>query len=184
MFPDVEGEEGLEAGDGRSFDRLRNRHRAANRVVRAGLLGDDEGAVGGGGEPYPAGAEEGEAFGDEVGFEGVEGAPLRLDLGEEFRFLDFGFACARNDRSITRPELRKVQVMIQDLASVVEDGRERPHRGPHGRLDDDVFQGHRLELGAGDEFVEIVDITLQMLAVVERQGLGADRGRQRVGSVG
>ena len=52
-----------------------------DRIVRAGLLGDDEGAVGGGGEPDPAGAEEGDALGDEVGFEGVEGAPLRLNLG-------------------------------------------------------------------------------------------------------
>ena len=35
-----------------------------DRVVRAGLLSDNEGTVGGGGEPDPAGAEEGDAFGD------------------------------------------------------------------------------------------------------------------------
>ena len=52
-----------------------------DRIVCAGLLCDDEGAVGGGGEPDPAGAEEGDAFGDEVGFEGVDTSPLRLDLG-------------------------------------------------------------------------------------------------------
>ena len=69
VFPDVEGKEGLEA--------------LGDRVVRAGLLGDDEGAVEGCGEPDPAGAEEGDAFGDEVGLEGVEGAPLLLDLGFE-----------------------------------------------------------------------------------------------------
>ena len=51
-----------------------------DRIIRTGLLGDDEGAIGGGGKPDPAGAEEGDAFGDEVGFEGVEGAPLLLDL--------------------------------------------------------------------------------------------------------
>ena len=154
-----------------------------DRIIRAGLLGDDEGAVGGGGEPDPAGAEEGDALGDEVGFEGVEGAPLLLDLSEEFRFLDPGFACARNDRSITRPELREIQVMIQYLAGIVKDRGQRSHRGTHSGLDDDVFQGHRLELGAGDELVKIVNITLQMLAVVEGEGLGADRGRKGVGRV-
>ena len=154
-----------------------------DRIIRAGLLGDDEGAVGGGGEPDPAGAEEGDAFGDEVGLEGVEGAPLLLDLGEEFRFFDSAFGSAQNDRNITRPELGKVQVMIQDLAGVVEDGGQRAHRGADGGLDDDVFQGHRLELGAGDELVKIVNITLQMLAVVEGEGLGADRGRKGVGRV-
>ena len=50
-------------------------------IVRAGLLSYDEGAVGGGGEPDPAGAEEGDAFGDEVGLEGVDTSPLLLDLG-------------------------------------------------------------------------------------------------------
>ena len=74
--------------------------------------------------------------------------------------------------------------MIQNLPRIVEDRGERPHRGPHRGLDDDVFQGHRLELGAGDELVEVIDITLQVLAVVEGQGLGADGGRQRVGRVG
>ena len=84
---------------------------------------------------------------------------------------------------MTRAELREIQVMIQDLAGVVEDGRERPDRRADGGLDDDVFQRHRLELGAGDELVEVVDITLQVLAVVEGQGLGADCGHQRVGRV-
>ena len=85
---------------------------------------------------------------------------------------------------ITRPELREVQIMIQNLPGIVEDGRERPDRRADGGLDDDVFQGHRLELGAGDELVEVIDITLQMLAMVEGQGLGADCGCQRVGRVG
>ena len=74
--------------------------------------------------------------------------------------------------------------MVQNLAGIIEDGCKRPHRGAHSRFDDDVFQGHRLELGADDELVEVIDITLQVLAVVEGQGLGADGGRQRVGRVG
>ena len=73
--------------------------------------------------------------------------------------------------------------MIQDLAGIVEDRGERPHRGPDRGFDDDVFQSHRLELRASDELVKIVNITLQMLAVVEKQGLGADRGREGVGGV-
>ena len=69
VLPDVEGEEGAEAlGDG---------------VAGAGLLGDDERAVCGGGEPYPAGAEEAGALGGEVGLEGVEAAPLLRNAGGE-----------------------------------------------------------------------------------------------------
>ena len=62
VLPDIEGQERFESlGDG---------------IACTGFLGDDEGAVGGGGQPDPAGAEEGNAFGDEIGLEGVEGAPL------------------------------------------------------------------------------------------------------------
>jgi hypothetical protein len=64
MLPDIEGQNRLKAaGDG---------------IAGVGLLGDDEGAAGGGGEPDPAGAEEADAFGDEVGFEGVDATPLFL----------------------------------------------------------------------------------------------------------
>ncbi len=89
MLPDIEGEEGVEVrfpvkpgmtrfldsgyacarNDRRSYACARN-DRTANRIVRAGLLGDEEGTVGGGGEPDPAGAEEGDAFGDELFLEG------------------------------------------------------------------------------------------------------------------
>ncbi len=64
VLPDVEGEEGAEmpglAG-----------HDAGDGVVGVGLLGDDEGAIGIGGEPEPAGAKEGGALCFEVGFKGV-----------------------------------------------------------------------------------------------------------------
>ena len=66
MFPDVEGEKGLEA--------------LCHGIAGVGLLGDDEGAVFVGGEPDPAGAEEADALGFEVGLEGGEGAPLLFDL--------------------------------------------------------------------------------------------------------
>ena len=163
MLPDIEGQQRLQPlGDG---------------VVSVRFLGNHEGAVGGGGEPDPAGAEEGGAFGDEVGLEGGEGAPLLLDLRQEIRFLDCGFASARNDRkrTPTRAELREIQVMVQDLAGVVEDGAVG--------IADDLFQGHRLELGAGNEAVQVVDIALQVLAVVKADGIGTDDRRQGIGRI-
>ena len=66
VLPDVEGEEGLEA--------------FRYGVAGIGLLGDDEGAVGLGGEPDPAGAEEADALGDELVLEGFEAAPLLYEL--------------------------------------------------------------------------------------------------------
>ena len=106
VFPNVEGEEGAEAvGDG---------------VIGAGVLADGQYAGRIRLEPDPAGAEEGGSFLDEVDFKGVEGLPLFNDLGAKGRFLDFGFAFARNDSGGS--ELGKVEIMIQDLAGVVEDG--------------------------------------------------------------
>ena len=104
MFPDVEGQEGAEAvGDG---------------IVGAGVLADGQGAGGIGLEPHPAGAEEADALGDELFLEGLEGAPRGFDLLAQRRFLHpFG---VRNDSR--RSELGEVQVVVQDLASVVEDG--------------------------------------------------------------
>ena len=100
MLPDVEGEEGLEA----------LRHRVAG--VR--LLGDDQGAILVGGEPDPAGAEEVDAFGFEVGLEGFEGAPLLLDLGKKSRFL-------HALRLVEMTKLGEVHLVVQDLTGVVED---------------------------------------------------------------
>ena len=154
MLPDIERQNRLQA--------LRK------RIVRIRLLGDDEGAVGGGGEPDPAGAEEGGAFGDEVGLEGVQGAPLFHNLS-----LEMPGRAGHDGRS--RLELREVQVMVQDLAGVVEDG------AVSGK--DDFFQGLRLILGAGDKAVEVVDIALEMLAVVEADGVGADDRCQGIGGV-
>ena len=158
VFPDVEGEEGAEAvGDG---------------VVGAGVLADGQGAGGIGLEPDPAGAEEADALGDELFLEGFEGAPLGFDLADQGRFVHpFG---VQNDRG--RAELGEVEVVVQDLAGVVEDGA--------GGLGHNLLQGHRLELGAGDEFVEVVHVGLQVLAVVEGQGPGTDDGLEGVDRIG
>ena len=156
MLPDIEGKQRLQA--------------LGERVVGVRLLGDDEGAVGGGGEPDPAGTEEGGAFGDEVGLEGGEGAPLLDDLLVDTRFL------RRLCRlGMTRAELGEIQIVVQNLAGVVEDGAIG--------LEDNLFQRHRLELGAGDEAVEVVDIALQVLAVVKADGIGADDRCQCIGRV-
>jgi len=154
MLPDIERQNRLQA--------------LGERVVGVRLLGDDEGAVGGGGEPDPAGAEEGGAFGDEIGLEGVYSPPLFHNLS-----LEMPGRAGHDGRS--RLELREVQVMVQDLAGVVEDGAVG--------VADDLFQGHRLELGAGDEAVEVVDIALEVLAVVEADGVGADDRCQGIGGV-
>ena len=154
MLPDIEGKQRLQA--------------LGERVVGVRLLGDDEGAVGGGGEPDPAGAEEGGTFGDEVSLEGGEGAPLFHNLS-----LEMPGRAGHDGRS--RLELREVQVMIQNLAGVVEDG------AVSGK--DDFFQGLRLKLSAGDKAVEVVDIALEVLAVVEADGVGADDRCQGIGGV-
>ena len=57
-------------------------------------------------QPNPTAAEEGSTFGDELVLEGVEASPLFDDLRNNNRFLDFGFAYARNDSG--GPELGEV----------------------------------------------------------------------------
>ena len=156
MFPDVEGQERFEA--------------LGDRVAGVGFLGDDEGAALVGGEPDPAGAEETDALRFELGFKGVEGAPLFVDLGEEFRFLDF----ARNDRG--RAELREIQIMIQYLPRIIE-------HSPFC-LADNLLQGHVLEGRACNQLVQVIDITLQVLAVVEGQGIRRDDGLEGVNRIG
>ena len=157
MLPDIEGENRLKAaGDG---------------VAGVGFLGDHEGAAGGGGEPDPSRAEEADTFGDEISLEGVDGAPLLDNLLVESRFL------RRLCRlGMTRTELREVHVMVQNLAGVVEDAALG--------LGYNLLQRHRLELGAGDETVEVVHIGLQMLAMVKADGLGADDRCQRIRGIG
>ena len=181
MLPDVEGEDGLEAfGDG---------------VAGAGLLGDGEGAVRRGGEPDPAGAEEADAFGDEVVLEGVEGAPLLEDLLHEFAGL------IRRRRAGRK--LREVHVVVEDLAGVVEDGRGRQGCGRSGSDGDRSSCGRGGSRGgrrcgrghyflqreavpgrSGEELVQVVDVGLEVLAVVEADGAGADHGLQRVVGIG
>ena len=133
VFPDVEGQEGLEPMGG--------------GVVGAGVLADGQGAIGIGLEPHPAGAEEGGAGGDEGGLEGGEGAPLASDLGLEGRFrVKPGIRGPGRpfdkfrDRPIDRlrdrrTELRKVQIMAdekkQDLICEFSENARLHRSGRH-----------------------------------------------------
>ena len=184
VFPDVEGQEGLEPMGG--------------GVVGAGVLADGQGAIGIGLEPHPAGAEEGGAGGDEGGLEGGEGAPLGLDPSLEGPGRPFDRLRDRpidklRDRPIDRlrdrrTELRKVQIMIQDLAGIVEDGfagrsfdrlRIRPGGGDHNLLKRKPLVGR-----PSDEFIQIVHVPLQVLAVVKSERAGGNDGLQRVNQIG
>ena len=155
VFPDVEGEERGEAVGGGG--------------VGAGVLADGESAGGIGLEPDPAGAEEGGAFRFEVGLEVFEGAPLLPDAGRQGGFRD-------GTGGLRGTELREVQVVVQDLAGVVEDGA--------GGLPDDLLERLVLQARAGQELVQVVHIGLQVLAVVECQRAGADDRFQGVRCVG
>ena len=104
MFPDVKGEDRSEA--------------VGDRVVGAGVLADGQGAGVIGLEPNPAGAEQTDALGDELFLEAFDGAPLLPDLV----FQRPGQGRFPVKPEMTRAELGEVQVVVQDLAGVVENG--------------------------------------------------------------
>ncbi len=74
-----------------------------------------------------------------------------------------------------RAELREIEIMIQNLAGVIE------HTA--SGLCHNLFQKQGLILRAGDEFVEVVHIGLEVLAVVEGQGLRGDDGLEGVDGI-
>ncbi len=154
VLPYVEGEEGLEA--------------VGYRIVCIGALENGQFAILVGGEPHPSAPKQADAFGFEIGLEGFEGAPLPLDLGKET-------ACRGRQRRL-QSELREVQVVVQDLAGVVENGP--------ARSGNNLLQRLALILRPSNEFIQIIHIRLQMLSMVERQRLIADnRGQRLVGEV-
>ena len=143
-------------------------HDAGYGVAGAGFLGDDEGAVFLGGEPDPAGAEEADAFGGEFVLDGLEGAPLLFDLGGEGAGGVQGTAAGA--------ELREIHLVVEDLTGVVEEGA--------GDFRYDLFEGEAFEAAAGKELVEVVHVGLEMLAVVEAEGPGADDGLKGINRIG
>ena len=154
VLPNIEGQQGSEV--------------PRDWVVGPRLLGDDQTAIRSGGEPDPAGAEKADALGDELVLEGIHAAPLAYDLLSERPCGRGGFR--------RRTELREIQVVVEDLAGVVEDGALAAA--------DDLLQRLRLERRAGDQAVEVVHIALQVLAMVELDRAGADDRLQGIGRVG
>ncbi len=75
-----------------------------------------------------------------------------------------------------RAELGEVEVVVQDLAGVVEDGL----RFFRCAQNDNLLKCHRFVFGACDELIEIVHVALQVLPVVEFQSARADDGLQPV----
>jgi len=142
VLPDIEGEEGLEV--------------VSHGVVGASVLGNGQLTGGIGLEPNPSTAEEGSAFLFELGFEDIYTTPLLLDLSLDFA-LQFGAA---------RGELREIEVVVQDLSGVIEDGSGG---GPNNLLKGFVFP-----LSAGKDFIQVVHVGLEVLAMVEGQSVGAD----------
>ena len=153
VLPDVEGEEGFEA--------------VGDRVVGVSILGNAQLPSFVGLEPYPTASEEGCALGFELGLESVEGAPLLGDLLRQR-----GFRVKPGMRS--GGKLREVQVMVQNLAGVVENGGrytrcaryDRRSAGPYNLL-----KGLALKIRPGNQLVKIIDIGLQVLSVMESQRL-------------
>ena len=138
------------------------------RVAGIRLLCDDEPAVFVGGEPDPAAAEQAGALGGELRLEGLERTELTLDLP-----LQRAGGCVCLARGA---ELGEVEIVVEDLSGVVEDGAVGGA--------DDLFQVHPFIRTARQGGLEVVDVGLQVLAVVESQRGGADDGLQGVRGVG
>jgi hypothetical protein len=66
--------------------------------------------------------------------------------------------------------------VVEDLAGVVEEGA--------GGLRYDFFEGEAFEAAAGEELVEVVHVGLEVLAVVEAEGPGADNGLKGINRIG
>ena len=72
-------------------------------------------------------------------------------------------------------ELGEVQVVVENLAGIVEDGTLG--------FGDNLLQWHGLELRSGYEFIEVIDIGLQVLTIVILNRFPTDDGFQRIGRV-
>lgn len=154
MFPYVAGEEWG------VFGRERSRG--------IGGRNDIEGTVGVFHEPCPSGSE---------GLEGdlVEGFLERFERLPAFE--DEGFDIAPFERGLSRDEALPVERMVPDLRSIVENS-------PCGCGPYDFFEGLSLELGPGNEIVEIVDIGLVVLSVVVFEGFSGEIGFERIERIG
>ena len=127
VLPDVDPHEGAET--------------MYNRVAPVRLLGDHELTILLSSKPSPARSEEGRAGGEELSLEGLEATPLCYDRIEELAL--------RRTTSVGS-ELREVEVVVEELACIVED---RPLA-----LAYDLLDGGIGKLCAFNEGVEGIDI--------------------------
>ena len=141
-----------------------------HRVGRVGLLCDHQLAVSVGGEPHPTGAEQRGTRLHERLLELLERAELRVD---GFRKRTRGLVVGQRTA-----ELLEIEVVVQNLAGVV--------KHPAGGRLHDLHQILVRERCAFDGRIQIVDISLQVFAVVKADGLfrnhrfqGVCRIRQR-----
>ena len=69
-------------------------------------------------------------------------------------------------------KLRKIEVVVQDLSSVVQ-------HTAFG-FEDDLLKRHGLEGCIRNSCVQVIDISQMMLAVVQGEGFGRDDRLQRI----
>ena len=67
---------------------------------------------------------------------------------------------------LNRRELRKIQIMVEHLSSVIEYSSLR--------VSYYLLQRHRFKLSAGHQFIEIIDIGLQMFTIVILNGFSTN----------
>ena len=153
VFPNIKGEDGFEAaGDG---------------VSGTGLLGYVKGAVCGGAKPHPAASEKGATGCGKGLLEFIETPPLLLYPG--------GKPADGNVTLLRGAELQEIEVVVEDLAGIVEYATRR--------FLHDILQRKVLPRSARNKGIEVVYIGLQVLSMMETYCGSADYGLQRIGSI-
>ena len=118
-------------------------------------------------EPHPARAEQGGTLFRKLLLESVKRAKLLVDpLGNNACWFVV---------NLGGTELREIKIMVQNLASVVE---HASFRCLH-----DVFKRHIFIFCTFYKAVEVIDIGLQMFAMMESKGFLADDGFECVSLV-
>ena len=154
MFPYVDAENGLQS--------------VANRVACIGFLRNHEFTFAVTGKPYPTATEKTGAFLLELLLEGFERTKLCID---GFGQLTHGLAIF-----LRSGELREVEIVVEDLSGVVEDGTFG--------VFNDFFEGFTFEATAREQVVEVRHIGVEVLAVVELHSGRANDGLESRGGVG
>ena len=137
-------------------------------IVGVFVLSDNKFAIGIGREPNPTRTEQRHTFRLEFGFELIETAKGIVDGGGNFTRWRIAFRwCLK---------LLKIKRMVQNLTGIVEYSAIRFFHN--------IFECRVFESAAGQSRVQVVDICLQMLAVVVFKSLAANDWRQFVCAVG